>query len=265
MKYCAVIPTYNNPKTVCDVAKSALQYVERVYVVDDGSTDETKSLLSNFVETRDLASSGIKNLASSGIKGHDSSGIKVLTLTVNSGKGKALTTGFAAAYADGYDYAVTLDADGQHFADDIPSMLAKASAEKPTLVCGVRNITTQENMPSKNTFANKFSNFWFKVETGRVIPDTQCGFRVYPLKEITKRHIFSSRYEAELEMLVRLCWADVDIQTSPIKVYYAPDGERVTHFRPLADFSRISVMNTVLCTGALLYYWPKKLLRYVFG
>ncbi|MCQ2191055.1 MAG: glycosyltransferase family 2 protein [Paludibacteraceae bacterium] len=249
MKYCAVIPTFNNPKTVCDVAKSVLQYVERVYVVDDGSTDETKSLLSNLVETRDLASSGIK----------------VLTLAVNSGKGKALTTGFAAAYADGYDYAVTLDSDGQHFAEDIPAMIAKISAEKPTLVCGVRNITTQENMPSKNTFANKFSNFWFKVETGREIPDTQCGFRVYPLKEITKRHIFSSRYEAELEMLVRLCWADVDIQTSPIKVYYAPEGERVTHFRPLADFSRISVMNTVLCTGALLYYWPKTLLKYVFG
>lgn len=249
MKFCAVIPTYNNSKTVCDVVKSVSQYVERVYVVDDGSTDETKSLLSNLVETRDLASSGIK----------------VLTLAVNSGKGKALTTGFAAAYADGYDYAVTLDSDGQHFAEDIPAMIAKVSEDKPTLVCGVRNITTQENMPSKNTFANKFSNFWFKVETGREIPDTQCGFRVYPLKEIAKRHIFSSRYEAELEMLVRLCWADVDIQTAPITVYYAPEGERVTHFRPFADFSRISVMNTVLCTGALLYYWPKTLLKYVFG
>lgn len=249
MKFCAVIPTYNNSKTVCDVVKSVSQYVERVYVVDDGSTDETKSILSNLVETRDLASSGIK----------------VLTLAVNSGKGKALTTGFAAAYADGYDYAVTLDSDGQHFAEDIPAMIAKVSADVPTLVCGVRNITTQENMPSKNTFANKFSNFWFKVETGREIPDTQCGFRVYPLKEIAKRHIFSSRYEAELEMLVRLCWADVDIQTAPITVYYAPEGERVTHFRPFADFSRISVMNTVLCTGALLYYWPKTLLKYVFG
>lgn len=249
MKFCAVIPTFNNSKTVCDVVKSVSQYVERVYVVDDGSTDETKSLLSNLVETRDLASSGIK----------------VLTLAVNSGKGKALTTGFAAAYADGYDYAVTLDSDGQHFAEDIPAMIAKVSEDKPTLVCGVRNITTQENMPSKNTFANKFSNFWFKVETGREIPDTQCGFRVYPLKEITKRHIFSSRYEAELEMLVRLCWADVDIQTAPITVYYAPEGERVSHFRPFADFSRISVMNTVLCTGALLYYWPKTLLKYVFG
>ncbi len=245
MRYCAIIPTYDNHKTICDVAKSALQYVERVYVVDDGSRDETKSLLLNLSKQED--------------------GIKVLTLPVNSGKGKALTTGFSAAHADGYDYAVTLDADGQHFAEDIPAMIAKASDEKSTLVCGVRNITTQENMPSKNTFANKFSNFWFKVETGREIPDTQCGFRVYPLKEITKRHIFSSRYEAELEMLVRLCWSDVDIQTNPIKVYYAPEGERVTHFRPLADFSRISVMNTVLCTGALLYYWPKRLLRYVFG
>ncbi|MEE1063976.1 MAG: glycosyltransferase family 2 protein [Paludibacteraceae bacterium] len=245
MRYCAVIPIYNNSKTISEVAKSVTQFVDRVYVVDDGSDDETKSVLTELSNQED--------------------GIKILTLSVNSGKGKALTTGFAEAYADGYDYAVALDADGQHFADDIPVLIAKVSDEKPTLVCGVRNITTQENMPSKNTFANKFSNFWFKVETGKELPDTQCGFRVYPLKEIVKRHIFSSRYEAELEMLVRLCWADVDIQTAPIKVYYAPDGERITHFRPFADFSRISVMNTVLCTGALIYYWPKKLFRYVCG
>ncbi len=245
MRYCAVIPIYNNSKTIGEVAKSATSFVERVYVVDDGSDDETKSVLADL--------------------GSQSDGIKIITLPENRGKGKALTTGFAEACADGYDYAVALDADGQHFTDDIPVLIAKVSEEKPTLVCGVRNITTQENMPSKNTFANKFSNFWFKVETGRELPDTQCGFRVYPLKEIVRRQIFSSRYEAELEMLVRLCWADVDIQTAPIKVYYAPVGERVTHFRPFADFSRISVMNTVLCAGALFYYWPKKIFRYVCG
>lgn len=245
MRYCAVIPIYNNSKTISEVARSVTHFVDRVYVVDDGSDDETKSVLTELSRQED--------------------GIKILTLSVNSGKGKALTTGFAAAYADGYDYAVALDADGQHFADDIPVLLAKVSEEKPTLVCGVRNITTQENMPSKNTFANKFSNFWFKVETGRELPDTQCGFRVYPLNKVANMHVFSTRYEAELEMLVRLCWADVDVQTAPIKVYYAPDGERVTHFRPFADFSRISVMNTVLCTGALFYYWPKKLFRYVCG
>lgn len=245
MRYCVVIPTYNNYKTICDVAKSVLRFADRVYVVDDGSGDETKSILEK-------------------LSGQET-GIKVVTLPVNKGKGKALTAGFADAYADGYEYAVTLDADGQHFAEDIPVLVSKVSEDRPTLVCGVRNITTQENMPSKNTFANKFSNFWFKVETGRDLADTQCGFRVYPLKEIAKRHIFSSRYEAELEMLVRLCWADVDIQTAPIKVYYAPEGERVTHFRPVADFSRISVMNTVLCLGALFYYWPKKIFRYVCG
>ena len=245
MRFCAVIPTYNNCKTVCDVAKKTLNYVESVYVVNDGSTDETASLLSDL-----------------SVRGN---GIKIVTLKENCGKGKALAAGFAAAFADGYSYAVTLDSDGQHFASDIQGMLAKVSDTRPTLVCGVRNITTQENMPSKNTFANEFSNFWFKVETGMEIPDTQCGFRVYPLKEITQRRIFSSRYEAELEMMVRLVWAGVEIQTSPIKVYYAPEGERVTHFRPFADFFRISLMNTALCAGALLYYWPKKMLRYVFG
>ena len=94
MRYCAVIPIYNNSKTIGEVAKSATSFVERVYVVDDGSDDETKSVFADL--------------------GSQSDGIKIITLPENRGKGKALTTRFAEAYADGYDYAVALDADGQH-------------------------------------------------------------------------------------------------------------------------------------------------------
>ena len=83
MRYCAVIPIYNNSKTISEVARSVTHFVDRVYVVDDGSDDETKSVLTELSRQED--------------------GIKILTLSVNSGKGKALTTGFAAAYADGYD------------------------------------------------------------------------------------------------------------------------------------------------------------------
>ena len=109
------------------------QFVERVYVVDDGSDDETKSVLADLSSQVD--------------------GIKTITLPENSGKGKALTTGFAAAYADGYEYAVALDADGQHFAEDIPVLVSKVSEERPTLVCGVRNITTLPELFASGLFS----------------------------------------------------------------------------------------------------------------
>lgn len=88
----------------------------------------------------------------------------------------------------------------------------------------------QENMPEGNTFANKFSNFWFALQTGIYLPDTQSGFRAYPLNMIASMHLFTSRYEAELEYLVRLAWQNVKFVNIPIQVYYAPAGERVTHF-----------------------------------
>lgn len=116
-------------------------------------------------------------------------------------------------------------------------------------------------MPGGNTFANRFSNFWFRVQTGIDFPDTQSGFRLYPIQRMRKMHIYTHRYESELEMLVRAAWEGIPLRAIPIEVYYAPAGERVTHFRPFRDFARISVLNTVFVFGALLYGYPKMLYR----
>ena len=113
-------------------------------------------------------------------------------------------------------------------------------------------------MPGGNTFANRFSNFWFTIQTGIRLPDTQTGFRLYPLKRLSGTRFVTSRYEAELELLVFAAWAGVELVSVPVRVFYPSQEERVTHFRPVADFARISVLNTVLCFLAVVYGWPRE-------
>ncbi|MCL2245800.1 MAG: glycosyltransferase family 2 protein, partial [Lentimicrobiaceae bacterium] len=152
--------------------------------------------------------------------------------------------------------------DGQHFASDI--LLFKKAVEKnpDALIVGNRNLT-QENMPKKNSFANKFSNFWFALQTGTKLPDTQTGFRLYPLEKMGSLRPFTSRYEAELEILVRCAWRGIKLVSVPIQVYYAPEEERVSHFRPGVDFFRISLLNTLFVVLALVYGYPAKWVRYL--
>ena len=227
---CAVIPTYNNGGTVAGVVRGVLAQGLPVLVVDDGSTDGTEDAL----------------------KGLD---IKVVHHPRTRAKGRALKTGLEEARRLGYRFALTLDADGQHDPADIPALVAAAGER--TLVVGSRNLTA-EGMPAGNTFANKVSNFWFTVQTGRKLPDTQTGFRVYPLEDLPSLKLLTSRYEAELALLVFSAWKNLRIVPVPVRVYYPED--RVSHFRPFADFFRISVLNTVLCVLALVYGYPRMLL-----
>ena len=234
---CAVlIPTYNNAGTIASVIGDVKEYAEDLIVVNDGSTDETAEILASI------------------------EGIRVVDYSQNKGKGYALKLGLRRAYEWGYRYAITIDSDGQHYADDIPVFVNRIEERPDSLLIGARNLTA-ENMPSKNTFANKFSNFWYKVETGQVLSDTQSGFRLYPLEKLQNIHFITRRYEFEVEIIVRAAWRGVNVENIPIKVYYPPIEERVSHFRPLQDFTRISILNTVLVLCALLFYYPWKFVR----
>lgn len=238
---CAVIPTYNNGKTILKVVEDVKRVLPQVIVVDDGSTDATGQLLEKAAEQQSPS--------------------HVLRHPHNKGKGAALRTALAFARAQGFRYAVTIDADGQHSADDIAALL-KAEAENPdALVVGSRTLQ-HENMPGKSTFANRFSNFWFAFQTLQHLPDTQSGLRVYPLHHLAGLRFVTSRYEGELSLLVFAAWAGVTLVPVPVSVYYPPKEERVSHFRPARDFARISVLNTVLCFLAVVYGWPRTLGRY---
>ncbi len=239
---CAVIPTYQNAKTLLKIVADVHRVVDTVFVVDDGSNDGTAALL-------DKATGNERPE-------------KVLTHPKNCGKGAALKTGLTYARQQGFRYAVTVDADGQHRADDIPALLKAVEEEPDALAIGSRGLQ-HENMPAKSTFANRFSNFWFALQTLQRLPDTQSGLRVYPLRRLHGLRWMSARYEAELTLLVFSAWAGVKLLPVPVSVYYPPRDQRVTHFRPGRDFTRISVLNTLLCFLMVVYGWPRIFCRQI--
>ena len=234
---CAVvIPTYNNDRTLGGVIAGVRRYCADIFVVNDGSTDRTAEVLAS------------------------TEGIRTIAYARNRGKGYALRRGLRAAREAGFRYALTIDSDGQHYPDDIARFVERIERRPDTLLIGARNLTA-DNMPARNTFANRFSNFWYLVETGRRLEDTQSGFRLYPLRQLGRLRSLCSRYEFEVEVIVRAAWRGVEVENIPVKVYYAPDGERVSHFRPLRDFTRISLLNSVLVLEALLFYYPWRFFR----
>lgn len=227
-RLCVIIPTYNNGGTILKVIEDVKAYCPDIIVVNDGCTDATPALLQGLGD-----------------------GIELVGYERNRGKGHALVEGFRRARALGFTHAITIDADGQHLASDLPVFFRALHHCPHGIVVGSRNLT-EENMPRKNTFANKFSNFWFHLQTGISLPDTQSGYRLYCLEALRGLSLITSRYEAELELLVFAAWSGIEVTSVPVHVYYPPAEERVSHFRPTYDFFRISVLNTLLCIVALV-------------
>ncbi len=236
---CVIIPTYNNKATLEQVITDVLEFTNNVIVVNDGSTDNTNVIIDRF------------NI------------IQKVGYAKNVGKGWALRQAFEYAIEKGYKYAITIDSDGQHFAKDLPTFIDKLATEKNAIIIGARNMN-QASVPGGSTFGNKVSNFWFKVETGINSPDTQSGYRLYPLDPIKKMRFITRKYEFEIEVLVKCAWAGVDVLSVPVTVYYPPKEERISHFRPYKDFIRIGVLNTVLVLITFLYIKPRNFLRSIF-
>lgn len=229
-----IIPTYNNEGSIGKVIADVKCYASDILVINDGSTDGTSRILS------------------------DIQGIKTITLDRNRGKGMALKTGLGYAVGKGYRYAISIDADGQHYAEDIKLFYEEIKNTPDTLLIGARQAPA--GMPRKNSFANRISNFWYRVETGIKLSDTQSGFRLYPLRELKSIRFFTSGYEFEIEIIVKAAWKGIQIRNIPINVYYAPKECRVSHFRPFRDFMRISMLNVALVAIAFLIYYPKRLI-----
>ena len=230
-KTCVLIPAYNCEKTIENVITSVLSYTADIIVVNDGSTDNTEAII-NKIEN-----------------------IVIISYPKNKGKGYALKKGFDKAVELGYISVITMDADGQHFAEDLCDFFWFANKAPQVMLIGNRAFD-HPNMPKKNVFANKFSNFWFTVQTLRRLPDTQSGFRHYPLLKMKNLRPFTNRFEAETELLVRCAWRGFIICKMPIKTHYFSENETVSHFRPKIDFARISLLNACLCIIAFFYGYP---------
>ena len=237
LQCCVIIPTYNNCKTLKQVIDGVSRYTEDIVIVNDGSTDNTAEILDSY------------------------SRFSKINLPKNKGKGNALRVGFQHAESLGYQYAITIDSDGQHFPDDIPVFIDSLEKEKNKnlLLIGARNMA-QDGVPKKSSFGNKFSNFWYWVETGNRLKDTQSGFRLYPLTCLKDLKFYTRKFEFEIEVIVRAAWNGTIVKNVPVKVKY-DESERVSHFRPFKDFTRISILNTLLVLITFLYIVPRDLYR----
>ena len=237
LKICVIIPTYNNERTLKRVIDGVLEITDDLIVINDGATDSTSRILKKYTD------------------------ITQIYLPKNKGKGNALRVGFKKAEELGYEFSITIDSDGQHYPEDIAVFVNQLEFEinKNILLIGSRNMN-QEAVPGGSSFGNKFSNFWYKVETGIQLKDTQSGFRLYPLKELNKIKFYTSKFEFEIENIVKAAWKGIIVKNVPVKVLY-DEQERVSHFRPFKDFARISLLNTWLVLVAFIYIKPRDLIR----
>jgi glycosyltransferase involved in cell wall biosynthesis len=236
---CVIIPTYNNAAMLAGVIRDVANYTDDIIVVNDGSTDSTKKIIESF------------------------SFLQSLSFEKNAGKGMAMRKGFEYAVSKGYEFAITIDSDGQHFAKDLPKFIDELEKDKNAIIIGERDLN-QATVPGKSSFGNKFSNFWFKVETGITIEDTQSGYRLYPLIPLKEIRFRTLKYEFEIEVLVLAAWKGVNIKSVPVSVYYPPADERISHFRPLKDTMRISILNTTLVLITFFYIRPRNFFRLLF-
>ncbi len=223
MQVALVIPAYNHAIRLQAVLDDALQLGLPIFIVDDGSTDDTLTLLNHLATQPEYAQ------------------MTILRHRGNLGKGAALGTAFAAAAEQGFTWALTMDADGQHLAQDGTQLLAKARASggRP-LVVGVRSGMEAIHVPWSSRAGRGFSNFWVWACGGPKLADSQSGFRLYPLPETLQLGVKATRYQYEVEVLVLARQQGMTVLEAPVQVVYQPKGERISHFMPARDFLRNS-------------------------
>jgi glycosyltransferase involved in cell wall biosynthesis len=220
-RFAFIIPVYNHAATVAQVIKDAKALDLPVFVIDDGSTDNS------YDQIKEIA------------------GIKILRHERNIGKGAAIITGFAAV-ADVADWAITIDADGQHYPEDARKLIKAIPKKTRPIVVGARAGMTGIHVPWTSSFGRKFSNFWVQISGGPAILDSQSGMRIYPLPEALNLGTKARRFQFEVEILVQAKRKGIPVIEAPVRVNYNPNGERISHFRPFVDFLRNSSTFTRL-------------------
>jgi uncharacterized protein (DUF2062 family) len=224
-----VIPVYNHAATLREVVERTLRIHDRVLVVDDGSTDGGADVLEGLP-------------------------VRVIRHRRNRGKGAALRTAARAARDAGATHLVTLDADGQHEPGEVPRLLRLLQDLPEAVLVGKRDFSGS-GAPAFRRFGRAFSNFWFRVQTGRPVGDSQSGFRAYPVEVLLDLPIRERGYAFEVEVLVRAAWAGVEIRDVDVSVHYARGDRYVSHFRLLRDNARLSLLNARLTMRSMLP-WP---------
>ena len=209
-----LIPSYNTGATVYETVRAARAHWNPVWVVTDGSTDGTPD--------------GLRAMAT------NDPGLHVIVLPANGGKGAAVLHGLNAARAAGFTHALTMDSDGQHPAELIPSFMQTSIAHPETMVLG--RPVFDASAPLLRVRGRRVSNWWTNLETlGAGIDDSLYGFRVYPITDliaVMRRQPWMRRFDFDTEAVVRLAWRGVKPLNvaAPVKYLTAEEGG-VSHFR----------------------------------
>ena len=215
LKTCVLVPAFREEKHIASVVREILDYCPDVIVIDDGSPDETAKVAAD-------------------------AGAVVLTHVRNQGKGAALQTGFDHAKANGFDLAITLDADGQHAPSDIPAFLAAYERTHSPVLVGNR-MGDLASMPRLRRFVNRFMSGLLSGVMGQHVPDTQCGYRLYHRSAFPEGpyDAHSQRFAAESEILLRLALAGRKIGAVTIQTIYGDEKSKINPFTDTLRFFRM--------------------------
>jgi glycosyltransferase involved in cell wall biosynthesis len=237
-KILVVIPVYNHADSIYDVVSRCLKYYPDVLVVDDGSQEDVEAALADLEVT-------------------------VIRHEHNLGKGRAILT--AARYAEEHHktHIITIDADGQHYPEQIPDFIATANDHPEAILLGVRDFNSSD-APFSSRFGRAFGNFWVRLQTGIKIKDIQSGYRMYPVFVLNNLKYLFHTYAFEDEVVVRALWAGVPVQELAVKAYYPTREKRISHFCKLRDNLRLTILNTYLTFRSLIP-WPHLQIQYESG
>jgi glycosyltransferase involved in cell wall biosynthesis len=233
MRVACVIPALDAARTLAAVVRSVRQALEdahrdvhgevHVVVVDDGSRDDTAAVAERCAD-------------------------RVVRFAVNRGKGAALRAGFRAAAAWGASAILTIDADGQHDPAYAPQLLAALAAADIAIGQRARRGTS---MPWHRRVSNALSSAAVSACAGRVLSDSQSGYRALRAAALTRLRPVGDRYEYETDLLIQASRMGLRIACVPVPtIYGAP-----SHFRPVGDSAR--VLGTILRRAVGRDSWPE--------
>ena len=223
-----VIPAFQAQATIRSLVESLRSHHLSVVVVDDASTDRTA------VEAK---------------KG----GASVISLPVNGGKGAALRKGFAHAIQERFDWILTMDADGQHLAREVPLFLQAASQGDSDLIIGNR-MWNPHGMPLERRLTNWVMSCLLSRFAVQRMPDTQCGFRLISRRALERLELVSDRFEIDSELVVKAAWADFRIGSVPVSSVYR---RSLSFIRPLRDTARFLRFLLVMAKARSIRSNPK--------
>ena len=218
----ALIPAYEEGPRIGAVVEAARRHVP-VVVVDDGSTDDT-------------------------VARAEAAGATVIRQVLNAGKGAALRAGFRHALDQGAAAVVTLDADGQHDASEIPLFLEAFARSRPELVIGRRDFG---EMPPVRRLSNVLGGVALSAALGRTVPDNQSGYRL--IGRVLMRAMLASDesgFEFEVEMIARCVALGLPLEWVPIRTIYAGEPSHIEPWRHFREFLRVTAKARRIARGA---------------